>query len=109
MEKIEEFNSWIDTNIPVVSSKDFSDKIAILDWIMQKGWSKSLEYISYPDEQVHTVYEGLREVFEFVDMLYSHINKVKCIYNQKLYTLMMNHEESISERKLKQIEKILSE
>jgi len=69
MERIEEFNNWIETNIPVVSSKDFSDRTAILDWLMQKGWNKSLEYTSYPDEQVHTVYEGLREVLEFVNML----------------------------------------
>lgn len=107
MTKTEKFNEWIAQNIPVIEAEEFCEINSILDWLMQKSWSKTLTYQSWPDGETHTVNEGLNKTFEFVNKLYSHIQNVKMIYNNKLYDEMMSRVEEVSEEKLREIKKIL--
>lgn len=87
----------------------------ILDWLMQKSWSKTLTYTSYPDEKVHSVHDGLMEVFVMIDEMSCVHDKMISQYNQELYKVLQQVEklqenyDAITKDKLERIQAILNE
>lgn len=75
-----------------------------LDWLMQKSWSKSLTYTSYPDETVHTVKEGLWSVFELIQDLDESLRIIMSLYNNELYRLYELLENAPRAEELKELQ-----
>lgn len=87
----------------------------ILDWIMQKSWSKTFTYTSYPDEKVHSVHDGLMQVFGLINKIsYVHCKMISQ-YNEELYKVLRQVEklqensDAITKDKLERIQAILNE
>lgn len=110
-EKLDEFLKTIEEK----TTDEWCSNNHILDWLMQKSWSKQLTYTSYPDQEMHTVYDGLYQVFSFLDSLAYQFDENKAKYNQELLRCYKEIEslrkgvDSSSTQKLEQIKKILLE
>lgn len=91
----EKLNQFVDDKINVleIKNEEICNANHILDWIMQRNWTHSLEYQSWPDGEVHKVYDGLMEVFNLIQNLDASLRNIKQAYNielHKQYTLLDN-------------------
>lgn len=113
----EKLNDFIDKIIEprLVKNERICDANGILDWLMQKGWSKTLTYTSYPDRTVHTVKEGLKQVFDTIQELNESIRIIRALYNNELYEMykrldtMPNAEDEEKIHKLKEIMNLIKQ
>lgn len=112
---IDNFNEWIDENINSIEvpNEEWVHTNDILDWMMQKHWSKNVVFQSWPDGQNHIAYQGLKEVFDHLQKAYNSISKMRALYNQRLYELQQQIEQlqedasSVNVQKLQKIRAIL--
>lgn len=108
-DKLEEFKKKLEE----ATNEEWCSNSSILDWLMQRDWSKHIKYLSYPDKEEHIVYDGLKQVFEFLSNISYQIDKNKSIYNGELLRCYMEIEslkkgvDSTSSQKLEKIKKIL--
>ena len=104
----ERLNDFVDN---VISPHEINCEIIckandILDWLMQKGWSKSLTYTSYPDETVYTVKEGLKQVFDIIQSMDASLREIRALYNEELYKAYELLENAPNAEELKKLQKL---
>lgn len=111
MKNTEEFNNWVDANIPVIPTEEWCHASHTLDWIRQKGSMKSMTYTSHPDEKQHAISDGLWEVIEFIDKAYSNLGKQRETFLSKLWELWPDEDapNSLAEEKLHKIKEIINQ
>lgn len=85
----EELAKFVEANIlpQTIKNETWCETNHTLDWLMQKEWTNILQYQSWPDGIKHTVYEGLKKVFDFIQDVDESYRNIEKTYREKVYDL----------------------